>query len=222
MKLYGYYRSSTSYRLRIALELKGLDYEYVPVNLLDSEQKSAAFTGRNPFASVPLLEANGRDRAQSMAQLEWLDEVYPEPPLLPADIEERYTVRELAYAIATETHAPNNLQVLKYLKAEFGATQDQTDSWYRHWLARTFTPIEQRLAQIGTGDFLFAQPGLFEVLLLPQMYNARRFALDMAAYPHLTRIEKACFALPEFQRAHPDAQPDNPDFRSETSKRGHP
>lgn len=212
MKLFGYYRSSTSYRLRIALNLKRLGYEYVPVNLVTSEQKGDDYTARNPFGSVPLLEADGRERAQSMAQLEWLDEAYPEPALLPADIERRFTARELAYAIATETHAPNNLQVLKYLKEQFGASQEQIDTWYRHWLTRTFTPIEARLTQLGTGDFLFDRPGLFEVVLLPQLYNARRFALDMSAMQHILRIEAACLALPEFQRAHPDNQPDNPEF----------
>jgi len=154
MKLHGYFRSSTTYRLRIALNLKHLDYEVVPVNLLHAEQKSEAFAARNPFASVPMLEADGRDRAQSMAMLEWLDEAYPERPLLPEGIEDRFTARELAYAIATETHAPNNLQVLNYLKANFAATQEQIDNWYRHWLMRTFRPLEARLAQLGTGDFV--------------------------------------------------------------------
>ena len=213
IQLHGYYRSSTSYRLRIALELKGLDYDYVPVNLLTSEQQSGAYKSRNPFGSVPMLVAEGRDRAQSMAQLEWLDEAYPERPLLPSNVEDRFTARELAYAIATETHAPNNLQVLKYLKSEFDASQEQVDAWYRHWLARTFAPVEARLVQIGSGDFLFDAPGLFEVLLLPQMYNARRFALDTAPYPRLAQIEAACLAMPAFQRAHPDAQPDNPEHQ---------
>jgi maleylacetoacetate isomerase len=212
IKLHGYYRSSTSYRLRIALELKGLDYEYVPVNLLKSEQKGEAYTGRNPFGTVPLLEADGRDRAQSMAQLEWLDEAYPDAPrLLPEGIEDRFTARELAYAIATELHAPLNLPVLKYLSNEYGTSQDEVGDWYRYWLARTLKPVEQRLAQLGTGDFLFGRPGLFEVVLLPQVYNARRFHFDFAAMPHSARIEAACLALPEFQRAHPDAQPDNPE-----------
>ncbi len=211
MKLHGYFRSSTTYRLRIALNLKGLDYEVVPVNLLQSEQKDAGYTARNPFASVPMLEADGRGRAQSMALIEWLDEAYPERPLLPTGTEDRYTARELAYAIATETHAPNNLQVLNYLKEHFSASQDHVEAWYRHWLMRTFKPLETRLAQLGAGDFLFDRPGLFEVVLLPQMYNARRFALDTRDLPHLTRIEAACLALPEFQRAHPDNQPDNPE-----------
>lgn len=211
MKLFGYFRSSTSYRLRIALNLKGLAYDYVPVNLVKAEQKDAAYVARDPFGSVPLLEADGRDRAQSMAQLEWLDEAYPEPPLLPHGTEDRFTVRELAYAIATETHAVNNLPVLNYLKAEFGAAQEQLDEWYCHWLARTFAPVEARLAQHGAGNFLFDAPGLFEVVLLPQLYNARRFALDLAPYPHMRRIEAACLALDAFQRAHPDNQIDNPE-----------
>ena len=211
MKLYGYFRSSTTYRLRIALGLKGLAYEYVPVNLVASEQKGAAYTGRNPFGSLPLLEADGRHRAQSMAQLECLDEAYPEPPLLPRDLEDRYTVRELAYAIATEIHAVNNLPVLKYLKDPLGHSQDEIDVWYRTWLTRTLVPVEQRLAQLGTGNFLFDAPGLFEVVLLPQVYNAQRFAFDFSEMPHIRQIEAACLALPAFQRAHPDNQPDNPE-----------
>lgn len=211
MRLFGYYRSSTTYRLRIALELKGLDYEYIPVNLLTSEQKGKAFTGRNPFGSVPMLEADGRDRAQSMAQLEWLDEAHPDNPLLPVDIEDRYTARELAYAIATELHAPLNLPVLKYLSSEYGKSQEEIGTWYNHWLARTLEPLEARLAQLGTGDFLFDTPGLFEVCLLPQVYNAQRFDFDFSDKPHISRIEKACLALPAFQRAHPDNQPDNPE-----------
>ena len=161
MRLHAYFRSSTSYRLRIALNLKGLDYEVVPVDLRASAQKSPSYTARNPFGSVPMLEADGRDRAQSMALLEWLDEAYPEPALLPAGIENRYTVRELAYGIATEIHAVNNLPVLNYLKADLGHSQDEIDTWYRHWLARTLDPVEARLAQLGTGDSLFGAPGLF-------------------------------------------------------------
>lgn len=211
MKLHGYFRSSTSYRLRIALELKGLKYENVGVNLLHSEQKDKAFTSRNPFGSVPLLEADGRDRAQSMAMIEWLDEAYPQNPLLPADIEDRFTARELTYAIATELHAPLNLPVLKYLKSEFDQSQDAVDTWYRHWLARTLEPVELRLSQLETGDFLFDAPGIFEVVLLPQIYNARRFKYDLSNAPRITQIEAACLALPEFQRAHPDNQNDNPE-----------
>ncbi|MEM6266222.1 MAG: maleylacetoacetate isomerase [Pseudomonadota bacterium] len=208
MKLYGYYRSSTSYRLRIALELKGLEYEYVPVNLREDEQKDTAFTSRNPFGSVPMLEAGGRDRAQSMAMLEWLDETYPEHPLLPSDPEARYTARELSYAIATELHAPLNLPVLRYLKDPLGHSQRIIDYWYRHWLKRTLDPVEARLKQLETDNFLGDAPGLFEAVLIPQIYNARRFHYDLTLHPRITRIEAACLALPAFQRAHPDTQPD--------------
>ena len=167
MRLHAYFRSSTSYRLRIALNLKGLDYQIEPVNLLKSEQRDEAYRARNPFAGVPMLEAGGRDRAQSLAILEWLDEAYADRPLLPVDTEDRFTARELAYGIASEIHAVNNLPVLKYLKDPLGHSQDEIDTWYRHWLAKTFVPVEQRLDQLGTGDFLFDAPGLFEVVLIP-------------------------------------------------------
>jgi maleylacetoacetate isomerase/maleylpyruvate isomerase len=209
MRLFGYFRSSTSYRLRIALNLKGLAFENVPVSLLAGENKAPEFLARNPFGSLPMLEADGRDRAQSMALLEWLDEAYPDPAFLPKDIEARYTVRELAYGIATEIHAVNNLPVLKYLKDPLGHTQDEIDLWYRHWLKRTLDPVEARLAQLQAGDFLHGDaPGLFEVVLIPQLANARRFAYDLSASPHMTRIEAACLALPAFIAAHPDNQID--------------
>ncbi|MFU7529405.1 maleylacetoacetate isomerase [Qipengyuania sp. ASV99] len=211
MKLHGYYRSSTSYRLRIALELKRLEYENVPVNLLEDGQKDPAYISRNPFGSVPMLEAKGRDRAQSMAMIEWLDEAYPERPLLPADVEDRYTARELTYAIATELHAPLNLAVLKYLKDPLGHSQAVIDTWYRRWLKRTLDPVEARLKQLNTGSFLFDAPGIFECVLIPQVHNARRFHYDLTLHPRITRIEAACLALPAFQRAHPDKQIDSPE-----------
>lgn len=211
MRLFGYFRSSTSYRLRIALNLKQIDYDFESVNLLEARQSDPAFVDRNPFGTVPMLEANGRDRAQSMALLEWLDEAYPDHPLLPTEIEDRYTVRELAYAIATELHAPLNLATLNYLKDPMGHSQAEVDSWYRHWLALRLGPIETKLAQLGTGDFLFDKPGLFEAVLLPQVYNARRFAFDFTDKPHIERIETACLGLAAFNRAHPDNQPDNPE-----------
>ena len=147
-----------------------------------------------------------------MAIIEWLDEAYPDTPrLLPENIEDRFTARELAYAVATELHAPLNLPVLKYLKDPLGHSQDEVDTFYRHFLARTLDPLEERLAQLGTKDFLFDRPGLFEVVLLPQVYNARRFDFAFADKPHISRIERACLGMTEFQRAHPDAQPDNPE-----------
>ena len=210
MKLHAYFRSSTSYRLRIALNLKGLDYEIAPVNIVKGEQKDPKFLSQNPFAGVPLLQADGRDRAQSMAILEWLDEAYPDRPLLPRDTEDRFTARELAYAIATDIHAVNNLSVLQYLKNELAHDQAAIDTWYRHWLAKTLVPVEARLAQLGVNEVLHERPGLFEAVLIPQMYNARRFALDTSAMPHIEGIEAACLAHPAFQKAHPDNQPDTP------------
>lgn len=210
MRLYTYYRSSTSYRLRIALNLKGLDYEIVPVNLLEAEQRSEAYRKLNPFAGVPALEADGRVYAQSMAILEWLDERYPDRALLPADVEDRFTMRELSLAIATELHAPLNLPVLKYLKTDLGRSQDEIDTWYRHWLQKTLVPLEARLSALGSGDYLFDAPGLFECVLIPQLYNARRFDFDLSAMPHMTRIEAACLKHPAFVAAHPDCQPDAP------------
>ena len=211
MRLHAYYRSSTSYRLRIALALKRLDYETVAVSLPAGEQRAPDYLAKNPFGGVPLLEADGRGRAQSVAIMEWLEEAYPAHPLLPADAESRFTVRELTHAVATDIHALNNLQTLRYLKDQFGVTQDQSDDWYRHWLAKTLVPVEARLAELAAGDFLFAAPGMFEAVLIPQLYNARRFGLDFAAMPHCARIEAACLALPEFVAAHPDNQKDNPE-----------
>ncbi|GFM28471.1 maleylacetoacetate isomerase [Novosphingobium sp. PY1] len=210
MRLYSYYRSSTSYRLRIALNLKGLEYEIVPVNLLKAEQRGEEFRRINPFAGVPALKAEGRFYAQSMAVLEWLDERHPDRRLLPVDVEDRFVMRELAMAIATELHAPLNLPVLKYLKAELGHSQEEIDTWYRHWLEKTLVPLEAKLAARGSGDFLFDAPGLFECVLVPQLYNARRFDFDLAAMPQMTRIEAACLAHPAFVAAHPDNQPDCP------------
>jgi maleylacetoacetate isomerase len=212
MRLHGYWRSSTSYRVRIGLNLKDLPYESVPVDLRRDQQRSDTYRALNPHGTVPTLEFEGRAYVQSMAILEWLDERFPEPhPLLPGATEDRYLVRELAQAIATELHAPLNLAVLHYLKHDLGHDQDEIDLWYRHWLARTLGAVEARLAGIGAGRFLAGDaPGLFECVLVPQLYNARRFAFDLSDYRHLTRIEAACLDLPAFVAAHPDNQPDAP------------
>ena len=208
LRLHGYWRSSTTYRLRIALKLKGLNYELVPVNLLAAEQRSESYRTLNPFAGVPVLEADGHARAQSMAVLDWLDERYPQRPLLPSDIEARFVARELGMAIATELHAPLNLPVLQYLRHDLGHSQAEVDRWYHRWLEKTLQGVEARLRQRDTGEFLFEAPGYFECVLLPQLYNARRFAFDLGDYPRITRIEAACRDLPEFLAAHPDHQPE--------------
>jgi maleylacetoacetate isomerase len=210
IRLHAYYRSSTSYRVRIALNLKAIDHTIVPVDLRSDEQRSEAYRSKNPFGGVPALEVDGRFHAQSMAILEWLDERFPEPPLLPGDADQRFVARELAYAIATELHAPLNLPVLQYLKHEFGQDQAAIDRWYRHWLGKTLGGVEQRLADLGVGDFLAEGPGLFECVLIPQLYNARRFGFEVEALPWMHRIETACLDLPAFVRAHPDNQPDSP------------
>ncbi len=210
MRLHAYYRSSTSYRVRIGLNLKGLDYEVVPVDLRVDEQRGEAFRGKNPYAGVPALEVDGRVYAQSMPILEWLDERFPDPALLPGDADRRFAVRELTYAIATELHAPLNLPVLQYLKRQFGQDQAAIDRWYHHWLTKTLGGVEQRLAELGVGDFLGEAPGLFECVLIPQLYNARRMSFDLSGMPWMHRIESACLELPAFVRAHPDHQPDCP------------
>jgi maleylacetoacetate isomerase len=210
LKLHGYYRSSTTYRLRIALNLKGIDYTLAPVNLLLAEHRAVDFLVRNPSGAVPVLEAEGRERTQSMAILEWLDDRFPNLPLLPADPEARFTVREFAYAIATDLHAPLNLRTIRYLKSDLALPPAEVTKWYLHWLAETLQPLEQRAAGLPTGDFLGEQPGLFECVLIPQLYNARRYGFDMQLLPHLARIEAACLQLPAFIRAHPDNQPDTP------------
>lgn len=210
MRLFAYYRSSTSYRVRIALNLKKLSYEIVPIDLRKGEQSAADFLGRNPYGGVPILEVDGRTYTQSMAIIEWLEERYPQPPLLPATSEERFIARELSSAIATELHAPLNLSVLRYLKRELKQEPAAIDTWYRHWLGKTLTALERRLANLRTGDFLFDAPGLFEAVLIPQLYNARQFAFDLEPMPHVRRIEHACSAHPAFVKANPDNQPDSP------------
>ncbi|MET1754422.1 maleylacetoacetate isomerase [Novosphingobium sp. RD2P27] len=210
MRLHAYHRSSTSYRVRIALNLKALEYETVPVDLLKAEQRSEAYRTLNCFAGVPALEVDGRVYAQSLAILEWLDERYPERRLLPSAIEERFAARELAYAVATELHAPLNSPVLTYLEQDLGLSKEAVRVWYHRWLGKTLAGVEAKLEERRSGDFLFDTPGLFEAVLIPQLYNARRFAFDLAVMPRITRIEAACLALPAFAAAHPDNQPDAP------------
>jgi maleylacetoacetate isomerase len=208
VRLHGYFRSSTSYRVRIALNLKGLAYEASAVNLLAAEQRSDSFRAINAFAGVPALEVDGRIYAQSLAIMEWLDERYPESPLLPTDAEDRFVARELGYAIATELHAPLNSPVLAYLEQDLKLDKAAVRAWYHRWLGKTLAGVEAKLVQRGSGDFLFDAPGLFEAVLIPQLYNARRYGFDVAALPRIARIDAACVALPAFVAAHPDNQPD--------------
>lgn len=212
MKLYSYWRSSASYRVRIALALKGLKAEIVPVNLLAGEQKGDAYRAVNPQMRVPALKDNGHLVTQSIAIIEYLDERYPQVPLLPQVPEERAYVRELSLAVATDISPLNNLSQLKYLSEQFGVNEEQKNTWIAHWIANGFAAIEAMLeASPYTSQFCHgASPTMADCLLIPQVYNARRFNCDLSAYPNIERIDANCAALPAFQQAHPDAQPDKP------------
>ncbi|MBO9537437.1 maleylacetoacetate isomerase [Herbaspirillum sp.] len=210
--LYGYFRSSASYRVRIALNLKGLPYDTAPVHLLNQggEQFLPAFAEMNPHSLVPVLEHDGHQMTQSLAMLEYLEERFPMPSLLPGDVAQRARIRELSLAIACEIHPLNNLRVLRYLKHELRVDDDQKNEWVRHWIALGFAALEKQLAaDKARGHFCVGDmPTMADCCLVPQMFNARRFELDMRPYPTLCAIEDACNALPAFQQAHPSRQPD--------------
>jgi len=211
LTLHGYYRSSTSYRVRIALNLKGLEWRHAGVDLLAGEDRSADYLAVNPQGLLPTLElADGRYLSQSMAILEYLDEAHPEPSLLPAEPLARARVRSLALQIACDIHPLNNLRALKYLRSEFGQGDAAVNAWYRHWVAIEFEALERRLvADPATGSCCHGDAvSQADVCLVPQVYNAERFAVDMAAYPTLARIAAHCRALPAFTAAAPERQPD--------------
>jgi len=212
MKLHGYYRSSTSYRVRIALGLKKLAFEYVPVNLLKGEQRGDAFAAINPHQTVPALEVDGDFLVQSLAIIDWLENSYPKPSFLPTDKKAAHLCKSLYYAIASEIHAPLNPPILKHLREEFGADSDAINAWYAKWITRTFAPVEKRLAEFDwiSPVLPFGEPSLFEIVLIPQIYNARRWNVDLSKFPKLRKIEVYCNAIEAFQLAHPDNQPDTP------------
>lgn len=209
--LYGYFRSSATYRVRIALNLKGLDYDQIPVNLVKGEQRGGEHLARNPQGLVPSLVLD--DSAvvnQSLAICEYLDEVHPEPALLPVNALERARVRALAQSVACEIHPLNNLRVLKYLVSEMGADEAAKLAWYHHWIAEGFTALEATLSNPpSSGDFCHGDtPTLADICLIPQVYNAERFECDLSAYPTIQRIVTNCRSLPAFEKAAPAAQPD--------------
>ena len=213
LTLYGYWRSSAAYRVRIALNLKGLAYRQVPVHLVKDggQQRAADYRALNPQQLVPLLvdEANGGARiSQSLAILEYLDEVFPVPALLPADPVERARVRALAMHIVCEIHPLNNLRVLQYLSAELGIDDEAKNAWYRHWVDQGLAAVEAGLEWFDGRLSLNDRPGYLEACLVPQVYNARRFACDLAAYPRILEIVARCETLPAFQQAAPEVQPD--------------
>ena len=211
MKLYDYFRSSAAYRVRIALNLKGVAPERAFVHLRRNAQRSEDYLALNPQGLVPMLVAD--DSAvltQSLAIVEYLDEAYPAPPLLPAAPTERARVRGIALEIACDIHPLNNLRVLQYLKNTLGVSEEQKDAWYKYWIDVGLEALETRLARdAATGRFCHGDtPTLADICLVPQLANARRMNIDVAPYPTLTRIEAAAISLPAFVDAAPAKQPD--------------
>ena len=204
--LYDYQRSSAAYRVRIALNLKGVDYESRPVNLLESEQKSDDYRALNPQGLVPMLEIDGHRLTQSLSIIVYLDQTFPDPPLMPRDPADGAHVRAMALTIACDIHPLNNLRVLKYLSGPLGIPQDERDKWYAHWIAEGFTALEA-MAKPGAGDFLFGdEPTIADICLVPQLYNARRFNVPIDDYRTLFRAEENANKLDAFAAAHPDRQ----------------
>ena len=212
MKLYGFFRSSAAYRVRIALNLKRLAYDSVPVHLSrgGGEQRAPAYRQINPQALVPVLQDGTDTFAQSLAIIEYLEETHPNPALLPKTPAARARVRALALAVACEIHPLNNTRVLNYLSGPMNLSDDAKRTWYHHWIAEGLQPLETLLAAgSATGKFCHGDtPGMADCCLVPQLANARRFKCDVAPYPTLLAIEKNCQALEAFQRAAPDQQPD--------------
>ncbi len=212
MKLYSYYRSSAAFRVRIALNLKGLSYETAPVHLLrgGGEQFSDAYRCANPAALVPALEDEGQVLTQSLAIIEYLDERYPEPPLLPADPRARAYVRSIALSVACEIHPLNNLRVMRYLVRDLHVTEEAKNAWSRHWIEQGLLQIEQSLHAHG-GPATYAcgdRVTMADLTIVPQMFNARRLECRLDHVPALTAIAERCMQLDAFARAQPSAQPD--------------
>tara|TARA_R110001606_G_scaffold12706_10_gene55646 strand:+ start:1511 stop:2143 length:633 start_codon:yes stop_codon:yes gene_type:complete len=204
--LYDYWRSSASYRVRIALNLKGVSYTAINTSLLDGDQKAPDYVARNPQGFVPMLSIDGHDLTQSLAIIDYLDAQYDDPPMVSSDPAERANTLAQALVIAADIHPVNNLRILKYLKNELGQDQDAIDTWYRHWIEEGFVALEAMApeADLFGGD----KPNLADVCLAPQMYNARRFKVDLSVFPKLVRIDAACNQLEAFQKAAPEAVKD--------------
>ncbi|OEE64081.1 maleylacetoacetate isomerase [Enterovibrio norvegicus FF-162] len=204
MKLYDYSKSSASYRVRIALNVKGLSYQPQSVSLLDGDQKSDGYMAINPSGLVPTLVDNGQVLTQSLAIIEYLEEVYPSPSILPTDSAARAKCRALALDIACDTHPLNNLRVLKHLTGPMGHSEDEKLDWYLHWLRIGLSAVEKKVEGTQTAFCCDDMPTLADIFLIPQLFNARRYHLDLTPYPTLKKIEQHCQALPAFEQAHPD------------------
>lgn len=211
LTLHNFFRSSTSTRLRAALNLKGLDYDYVPYSLRDGETRTAEYLAKNPQGLVPTLELeDGTCLTQSLAIIEWLDETHPEPPLLPGDALGRARVRSLSYMMACEIHPLNNLRVLFRLRDQFEADEDAQKDWFTHWVTTTFAALEAELEQSPeTGQFCHRDtPTMADICLYAQVWNNRRFGIALEPWPNIARIFKALDALPAFAKAAPPQQMD--------------
>lgn len=210
MQLYNFFASGTSHRLRIALNLKGLDYDYVAVDLRSEEHLGAAFKNLNPQGLVPALVDGDLILTQSPAIIEWLEERYPTPALLPADTYARARVRALAAIVGCDIHPLNNRRVLIYLRQEFGCDEARVNAWCGRWIGEGFQAIERLLSQdrARAGFCCGNQPSLADVYLIPQIASARRFGVDLSLYPEILQVEQHCLALPAFAKAAPNLQPD--------------
>ncbi|SIR36923.1 maleylacetoacetate isomerase [Pseudacidovorax sp. RU35E] len=210
IKLHNYFRSSASFRVRIALQLKGLAYDYVPVHIARGDHKAAPYAQISADQLVPLLETDDGQRfSQSMAIIEYLDELHPEPPLLPRDVAARAHVRALAQSIACEIHPLNNLRVLKYLVRDLKVSEEAKNDWYRHWVRDGLVAFERQLAASPEGRFCWGDtPTLADCCLVPQIFNARRFDSDLSGLPRTMAAFDACMELPAFQAAQPSQCPD--------------
>ncbi|MFT5137575.1 MAG: maleylacetoacetate isomerase [Arenicella sp.] len=212
LKLSTYFRSTAAYRVRIALQLKGLPHELLPVHLMKDggEHKTAAYLDKNPSGLVPILETEDRIITQSLAILEYLEEAYPEPSLLPGSALDRAYIRSISQSIACDIHPLNNLRVLQYLTGELRLDEAAKNTWYQNWIDKGFIAIETNLARSeDTGLFCFGDtPSMADCCLIPQVYNAERFNCPMDAYPTIVRITEYCLSLPTFIAATPDKQPD--------------
>lgn len=204
IRLFDYWRSSAAYRIRIALNLKGVDYESVPIDLSQGEQKAESYRALNPQGFVPMLEIDGHRLTQSLAIVDYLDATRKDPPFVPSDPLHRSHVLAMALTVACDIHPLNNLRVLKYLAGPLDQPEPARDAWYRHWIAEGLAPLEALAAQ-HAGDYLSgSSPGIADIALVPQLYNARRFDCPLDGYPTLLRVEAALAALDPVARAHPD------------------
>jgi maleylacetoacetate isomerase len=210
VKLHGYFRSSAAFRVRIALNLKGLAYDAAYVHLAKGEHRAPAYGALNPQALVPTLEDAGQLLTQSLAIIEYLEETHPQPALLPKDAAGRARARSLSLLVACEIHPVNNLRVLQHLRSALGQTEEQVNAWYRHWIADGLAKLEAQLAGTpGTARYSHGDsPGMADCCLVPQVFNAQRYKCDTAPYPTVMRVFAECMKIGAFDRAQPSKQPD--------------